>query len=65
MFDIKFTFFILSKMIKILINLDLFNHLGSIFFGKFKINYAEEWISTAVLKGFSIERIIDDNYQSN
>jgi hypothetical protein len=54
MFNIKFTFFILSKMIKILINLDLFNGVGSILFTKVKFDYSEGWISTAVLKGFSI-----------
>lgn len=62
MFNIKFTFFILAKMMKICSNLDLLNEVGSLLLSKGTIKYCESWVSTAVLKCFDIDKILDDSY---
>ena len=62
MFNIKFTFFALAKIMKVCVNLDIVGNVVELLFMKKSVNYSESWVTTAMMKPFDISKILDDQY---
>lgn len=58
LFTLKFSLYIITKLIKVITNMGLLNQLGKLLFTNQKIVYYDDQLETTALKSFNLKNIL-------